>query len=86
MIEPIIHAVTPEITTAMLQEIATSVADRLKDHVHVEPLAPEITGEMLKTIAFLVAGSLKDSIHVEARAPEISGPTSVPVARQTAFT
>ena len=47
MIEPIIHAVTPEITAEMIEEIATTVADRLKDHVP----APEITGEIIKTIA-----------------------------------
>ncbi len=49
MIEPIIHAVTPEITSAMLEEIATTLADRLKDNVRVEPVAPEITGEIVTT-------------------------------------
>ncbi len=74
MIEPIIHAVTPEITSAMLEEIATTLADRLKDHVRVEPVAPEITGDIVKTIALLVAGSLTNSIRVEPAAPEITVP------------
>ena len=73
MIEPIIHAVTPEITPAMLEQIAATVADRLKGSIHVEPQAPEITGEMLKTLAFLVSGTLKDSIRIEPAAPEMSG-------------
>ncbi len=55
MIEPIIHAVTPEITAEMIEEIATTVADRLRDHIP----APEITGEIVKTIAVLVSNSLK---------------------------
>jgi len=69
MIEPIIHAVTPEITSGMIEEIATTVADRLRDHVP----APEITGEVIKTIAFLVSRSLKDHIRVEPVAPQITG-------------
>ena len=58
MIEPIIHAVTPEITAEMIEEIATTVADRLRDHIP----APEITGEIVKTIAVLVSNSLRDQI------------------------
>ena len=57
----------------MLEEIATTVADRLKDNVRVEPVAPEITGEIVTTIALLVAGSLTNSIRVEPAAPEITG-------------
>lgn len=71
MIEPIIHAVTPEITTEMIEEIATTVADRLRDTIRVAP--PEITGEIIKTIAYLVSGSLKDHIRVEPVAPELTG-------------
>ena len=69
MIEPIIHAVTPEITAEMIEEIATTLADRLKNHVP----APEITGEVIKTIAFLVSGSLKEQIRVEPVAPQLTG-------------
>ena len=57
MIEPIIHAVTPDITPRCSSQIATTVADRLKGTIHVEPQAPEISDEMLETIAFLVSGS-----------------------------
>lgn len=71
MIEPIIHAVTPEITAEMIEEIATTVADRLRDSIRVAP--PEITGEIIKTIAYLVSGSLKDHIRVEPSAPELTG-------------
>ena len=69
MIEPIIHAVTPEITAEMIEEIATTVADRLKNHVP----APQITGEIIKTIAFLVSSSLKEQIRVEPVAPQLTG-------------
>ena len=72
MIEPIIHAVTPDITPEMLEQIATTVADRLTGSIRVEPQAPEITGEMIKMLAFLVAAALKDTIRVEPTAPEIS--------------
>ena len=47
MIEPVIHAVAPEITPRMLEQIAATVADRLKDSIRVEPQAPAITGEFV---------------------------------------
>jgi CheY-like chemotaxis protein len=72
MIEPIMHAATPDITPEMLEQIATTVADRLTGSIHVEPKAPEITGEMIKLLALLVAGTLKDTIRVDPAAPEIS--------------
>lgn len=72
MIEPVIHTVTPEITSDMLDQIASTVADRLSGSIRVEPQAPVIDEEMLKAVAALVSDRLKDSIRVEPAIPEIS--------------
>ena len=84
MIEPIIHAVTPEITAAMLQEIATTVADRLIDKVRIEPVAPHITGAMLEQIAVTVSRRLHDSIRIEPAVADITAPMLAQIAADVA--
>ena len=59
---------------AMLDRIGATVADRLRDRVHVEAKAPEITDAMLERVSETVAARLKDSIRVEPAIPELNGP------------
>ena len=70
MIEPVIHAVAPEITPEMIEQIASTMAERLRDSLRVE--RPEITGEMIKTMAYLVSKDVRNHIRIEPAVPQIT--------------
>lgn len=84
IVEPIIHTVAPEITPAMLEQMATLVADRLKESVRVEPKAPHISEDMLQQIGADVAARLSATVKVEPATPEITGEMLEHVAARVA--
>jgi hypothetical protein len=84
MMMPVVQAVAPEITGEMLDQIAASVAERLKASVRVEAPPPQVTGAMLDQIAATVADRLKGSVHVEPVAPPITDDMLAALAHQVA--
>jgi CheY-like chemotaxis protein len=69
---PLVHTVAPAITGAMLDQISTTVADRLKASVRVEAPPPQITDEMLADLARRVADRLAPNVRVEPAVPEFT--------------
>ena len=72
MVMPLVRTVTPAITGAMLDQVAATVAERLKTSVQVEPVAPPITDDMLADLARRVADRLAPNVRVEPAAPQIT--------------